>query len=151
MVAQSTSGTREIAASDCFVDTFTSALTPEEILVEIRVPKAGAGESSYYTKLGRRGGEFDYPVAGAAAWVRKPNGSVDAARVALTGVCTKVVLAPGVADALVGTDGGADAIDAAAAHATEGLSIIEDLYGSVEYKTHLSQVYVKRALTAALA
>lgn len=150
MVAQSTSGRREIAADVCFVDTFTSALEPDEILVEIRVPKAGVGENSAYTKLGRRGGEFDYPVAGAAVWVRKTNGSVDAARIALTGVCSKVVLAGAVGDALVGSDGSSNAIAAAAAHATDGLSVLEDLYGSVDYKSHLAKVYVKRALTAAI-
>ena len=150
MVARSSSGTREIAASDFFVDTLTSALHPDEILVELRIPKSGAGSASAYSKLGRRGGESDYAVAGAAAWVAKSNGSVEAARVALTGVGTKPVLAPGVANALVGTDGSAAAIEAAAAHATEGVSVLEDLYGSVDYKTHLAGVYAKRALAMAM-
>jgi carbon-monoxide dehydrogenase medium subunit len=151
LVAKSTSGTREIAASEFFVDTLTSALTPEEILIEVRVPKSGNGEASAYTKLGRRGGESDYAVAGVAAWVRKSNGSVDAARVALTGVGTVAVVAGGVGDALVGSDGSSAAIAAAATHATDGMTVLEDLYGSVAYKSHLAQVYVKRALTAALA
>ena len=151
LVAKSTSGTREIPASKFFVDTLTSALTPEEILVEVRIPKSGDAESSAYTKLGRRGGESDYAVAGAAAWVRKSNGSVDAARVALTGVGTVAVVAGGVGDALIGSDGSSAAIEAAAAHATDGVTVLEDLYGSVAYKSHLAQVYVKRALTAALA
>jgi carbon-monoxide dehydrogenase medium subunit len=151
IVAQSSSGTREIAAADCFIDTLTSALTPDEIMVEVRVPKARAGERSAYAKLGRRGGESDYAVAGAAAWVRKNNGSVEDARVALTGVGSKCALAAGVSIALVGSDGSEAAIEAAAVHATDGLNVLEDLYGSVEYKTHLAQVYVKRALTAALA
>jgi carbon-monoxide dehydrogenase medium subunit len=151
MVARSPSGTREIAASDFFVDTLTSALNPDEILVELKVPKAGAGESSGYSKLGRRGGESDYAVAGAAAWAKKSNGTVEAARIALTGVGAKPVLAVGVADAIVGTDGSVEAINAAAAHATEGVSVLEDLYGSVAYKSHLAEVYTARALTAALA
>jgi carbon-monoxide dehydrogenase medium subunit len=151
MVAQSAAGTRDIAAADFFVDTLTSALQPDEILVELRIPKAGAGEGSAYTKLGRRGGESDYAVAGAAAWVRKTNGSVDAARVALAGVGSKAVLANAVTDALVGSDGSAVAIEAAASKATEGVNVLEDLYGSVDYKTHLAKVFVKRALTAALS
>jgi carbon-monoxide dehydrogenase medium subunit len=150
MVAQSTSGTREIAAADCFVDTLTSALTPDEILVELRVPKAGSGEASAYAKLGRRGGESDYAVAGAAVWVRKTNGTIEDARVALTGVGAKCALAARASATLIGSDGSAAAIEAAAAHATDSLNVLEDLYGSVDYKTHLAQVYVKRALTAAL-
>ena len=150
MVARSSSGTREIAASDFFVDTLTSALAEDEILVEIRIPKAGDGESSAYTKLGRHGGESDYAVAGAAVWVRKTNGAVSDARIALTGVGSKALLAGGVAEALIGSDGSEAAIEAAADRAAEGINVLEDLYGSEEYKAHLATVYVKRALSAAL-
>ena len=151
MVAQSSSGTREIPASEFFVDSLTSALSPDEILTSIRLPKSGAGEGSAYDKLGRRGGHSDYAVAGAAAWVKKSNGSIEAARVALTGVGVKPTLASGVADALVGTDGSDAAVAAAAEHALEGVTVLEDLYGSEEYKSHLAKVYVGRAIRQALA
>jgi carbon-monoxide dehydrogenase medium subunit len=151
MVAQSAGGTREIAASDFFVDSLTSALNTDEILTSIRIPKAGDGESSAYDKLGRRGGHSDYAVAGAAAWVKKSNGSIEAARVAVTGVGTKPQLAKGVAEALVGTDGSDEAVKAAAERALEGLTVLEDLYGSEEYKGHLAKVYIARAVKAALA
>lgn len=151
MVAQSSDGTREIAAADFFVDSLTSALAPNEILTEVKIPKASPGEGSAYDKLGRRGGHSDYAVAGAAAWVKKSNGGIEAARVAITGVGTKPALATAVADALVGTDGSDDAIKSAAQNAVDGVTVIEDLYGSVEYKTHLAKVYVARAVKAALA
>jgi carbon-monoxide dehydrogenase medium subunit len=89
-------------------------------------------------------------VAGAAAWVRKPNGSIEDARVALTGVGTKPTLLEGVGAALVGTDGSRPAIAAAASHALEGVTVLEDLYGSEEYKGHLARVFVTRALEKAL-
>jgi carbon-monoxide dehydrogenase medium subunit len=148
MVARSTRGTREIAAADFFVDTLTTALQPDEILTHIKVPKGGG---SAYDKLGRRGGHSDYAVAGAAAWVAKSNGSVGDARIALTGIGTKPTLAEGVAEAIIGTDGSDDAITAAAARAAEGVIVLEDLYGSEEYKAHLARVYTARALQAALA
>ncbi len=69
----------------------------------------------------------------------------------MTGVGTKPQLATGVAEALVGSDGSEEAVAAAAEHATEGITVIEDLYGSVDFKTHLAKVYAKRALLAALA
>ncbi len=149
MVARSASGTREIAAADFFVDALTTALEPGEILAEIRIPKAGGG--SAYEKLGRRGGHTDYAVAGAAAWVQRSNGSISDCRVALTGVGTKPTLAEGVAEALIGTDGSPAAVEAAAARATEGVTLLEDLYGSEEYKAHLAQVMTARALTQAIA
>jgi carbon-monoxide dehydrogenase medium subunit len=151
MIARSASGTREIQASEFCVDALTSALEPDEILVEIRLPMTGPGEASAYDKLGRRGGHSDYAVAGAAAWVRKSNGLVEDARVGLTGVGTKPSLALGVGQALIGTDGSDDAVKAAAEHALEDVTVLEDLYGSVEYKTHLAKVFVARALKQALA
>lgn len=151
MIAQSVSGTREIPASEFFVDSLTSALNPDEILTSMRIPKAGDGEASAYDKLGRRGGRSDYAVAGAAAWVKKANGSITDARVAVTGVGTRPTLAEGVAEALIGTDGSASAVEAAAQRAIEGVTVLEDLYGSEEYKSHLAKVYAKRAITQALA
>lgn len=151
MIARSSSGSREIAASDFFVDALTSALEPNEILTSIRIPKAGPGEASAYDKLGRRGGLSDYAVAGAAAWVKMDNGSVADARVALTGVGTKATLSNAVAEALIGTDGSEAAVKEAAAKAADDVTIIEDLYGSVEFKTHLAGVYAARALNKAIA
>jgi len=143
MVAASVRGEREIAAADFFVDTFTSALEADEILVRIKVPKGGR---SAYAKLGRRGGDSDYPIAGAAVWVDASNGTVTDARVAVTGISSKPYLASASAEAVVGSNGSADAIASAASHATDGAVVLEDLYASVEYRTHLASVYVKRAL-----
>lgn len=148
MVVQGPGGTREIASEDFYVDTLTSALAPDEVLIEIRIPKIGG--ASAYDKLGRRGGHTDYAVAGAAAWVQKENGSVSNCRVALTGVGTKATLAGGVAEALIGTDGSEQAVKEAARRATEGVTVLEDLYGTEEYKAHLAEVFTRRALSQAL-
>lgn len=151
MIARSSSGVREIPAFEFFVDSLTSALEPDEILTAVRLPKSEPGEGSAYDKLGRRGGHSDYAVAGAAAWVKKSGGSIADARVALTGVGTKAQLAEGVAEAFVGTDGSEQAIREAAERAVEDVTVLEDLYGSEEYKMHLAKVYVARALRQALA
>ena len=148
MVAASVRGTREIAAADFFVDTLTSALEDDEILTGIKVPKGG---KSVYRKLGRRGGDSDYPIAAAAAWVDSSNGTISDARIAVTGVSSKPYLAAASAQTVVGTSGSADAIAAAASHATEGVVVLEDLYGTVDYRTHLASVYVQRALEDVLA
>jgi carbon-monoxide dehydrogenase medium subunit len=129
MIAQSVRGTREIAAADFFVDTLTSALEPDEILTSIRIPKGG---TSVYRKLGRRGGESDYPIAGVAVWLDSSNGTVADARIAVTGVSSKPYLATASAAAIVDTDGSADAIAAAGSHATDGVVVLEDLYATVD-------------------
>lgn len=151
MVAASSQGTRNIAAADFFVDTLTSALRPNEILTEMHIPKTGPGSASAYDKLGRRGGHSDYAVAGAAVRVTRSNGHISSATVALTGVGGRPVLARGTMEALAGSDGSPSAIDAAAARAADGIEVLEDLYGSVEYKTHLAKVFTARAVRQALA
>ena len=148
MVAASSRGTREIASEDFFVDALTSALEPDEVLVEVRIPK---GAASAYDKLGRRGGHTDYAVAGVAARVTKVNGAISDARIAITGVGTKPTLAEAAMEALIGTDGSTEAITQAAAHAAEGMTVLEDLYGSEEYKAHLARVFTRRALEQAVA
>jgi carbon-monoxide dehydrogenase medium subunit len=148
MVAQSVRGTREIAAADFFVDALTSALADDEILVMIKVPKGG---KSVYRKLGRRGGDSDYPIAGVAVWVDSSNGTIANARIAVTGVSSKPYLATASAAAIVGSDGSPGAIAAASSHATDGAVVLEDLYATVEYRTHLASVYVLRALEDVLA
>ncbi len=149
MVARSSGGEREIPSAEFFVDALTSALAPNEILVEVRIPKGGG--ASAYDKLGRRGGHSDYAVAGAAAWVRRHNGTIADARIGLTGVGTAPSLAAGSTEAIIGTDGSPEAIAAAAARAVEGVTVLEDLYGSEDYKLHLATVYVARTLEQALA
>ncbi len=151
MVAQSPGASREIAAADFFIDALTSALKPNEILTSVRIPKHGPGEGSAYDKLGRRGGRSDYAIAGAAAWVRMEGGSIADARVALTGVGTKVSLANAMAAALVGTDGSEAAVKEASQKASDDVTIIEDLYGTEKYKTHLASVYAARAVLQAIA
>jgi carbon-monoxide dehydrogenase medium subunit len=66
-------------------------------------------------------------------------------------VGAKPTLAVAVAQALIGSDGSEAAIAAAADKAADGVTVLEDLYGSVEYKTHLAKVFTKRALTKAVA
>lgn len=148
MVAASIRGEREIAAADFFVDTLTSALESDEILVRINIPKGG---KSAYAKLGRRGGDSDYPIAGAAVWVDASGGTISEARIAVTGVSSRPYLASAAAQSVVGSDGSGDAITSAASHATDDVVVLEDLYGSVEYRSHLASVYVKRALEDVLA
>lgn len=149
IVTQGRGGAREIRAADFFVDALTTALEPDEIVTHIRIPKAGGG--SAYDKLGRRGGHTDYAVAGAAAWVTRTNGSISDCRVALTGVAAKPTLALAAAEALIGTDGSEGAVTAAAERAADDLNVLEDLYGSEEYKSHLAKVFARRALTKAIA
>lgn len=131
-------GTREIAAGDMFPGLFQSALANDEVLTEIRVPRADGGWS--YQKFTRRA--QDWAVVGVAA-VRM-NGS---ANVSLTNMGLTPLRAAGVEEALAG---GADPATAAE-RADEGSAPPSDAFGSEEYRRALSKVLVRRALEEALA
>ncbi|MDK1011471.1 MAG: xanthine dehydrogenase family protein subunit M, partial [Actinomycetota bacterium] len=79
------------------------------------------------------------------------NGTVIDARVAVTGVASKPYLASASALALIDSDGSPAAIADAASHATDDVVVLEDLYASVSYRSHLAGIYVKRALENVLA
>jgi len=149
MIVSGPRGTRSVAAADFFVDVLTSALEPQEVLTSIEIPSRGG--ASAYRKLGRRGGHSDYAIAGAAVWVDKADGHIVSARVALTGVGLRAELARAAAQALVGTDGSNAAIAAAARRVGDDVPMIEDLFGSVEYKAHLAEAMTRRAMQAAVA
>ena len=75
IVAQGPNGTREIAAGDFYQGFLTSALEPDEMLTEIRVPKMnGAGWS--FQKFNRRA--QDWAIVGVAAWRRNGDSGVGA-------------------------------------------------------------------------
>jgi carbon-monoxide dehydrogenase medium subunit len=150
LVAESSAGSRTIAAEGFFVDAFTSALGEDEILVAVRVPRAGPGEGSSYRKLGGRGGTDGFAIAGSAAWVRVEDSTVVDARVALTGVSTRPIISAATAAALIGSDGSVGAIRAAAALAVADVPLIADLQASEDYKAHLSEVLTARAVGAAV-
>jgi carbon-monoxide dehydrogenase medium subunit len=136
LVARSKKGERVIPAGDFFTGFLESALAPDELLTEIRVPKVpGAGWS--FQKFNRRA--QDWAIVGVAA-VR--NGHTG---VALVNMASTPVYAKGVVDAL---SGGASASDAAQ-HAVDDADPQADLNASVEYRTHLAKVLVRRALEEA--
>jgi carbon-monoxide dehydrogenase medium subunit len=138
-VAQGPNGRREIAASDFYRTFFESALEPDEVLTEIRVPKMnGAGWS--FQKFNRRA--QDWAIVGVAAW---RNGSESG--VGLVNMGATPVLATSVAAAIASGASVADAAEQAAADSDPQA----DLNASIEYRQHLAKVLTRRALDAASA
>jgi carbon-monoxide dehydrogenase medium subunit len=85
-----------------------------------------------------------------AAVVALSGGSVSHARIALTGVGEVAYRAKGVEAALVGSDGGEAAIAAAAAHATDGITVNGDIHADAAYRAAMAIVYTRRAIEGAL-
>ncbi|MCB0225653.1 MAG: xanthine dehydrogenase family protein subunit M, partial [Anaerolineae bacterium] len=86
--AQSRSGQRWLTADEFFVDLFTTALEPEELLVEIVIPPLPAQTGYAFREISRRHG--DYALVGVAATVTLDNnGRCEAARLVYLSVGDK--------------------------------------------------------------
>jgi carbon-monoxide dehydrogenase medium subunit len=83
--------------------------------------------------------------------VRRDNGNIAEARVALTNMGATPIRASAVESALAGAAAGADVAASAAAHAAEGTAPTDDLSASAEYRSHLARVLTERALLATIA
>ncbi|HEY8302871.1 MAG TPA: xanthine dehydrogenase family protein subunit M [Jatrophihabitans sp.] len=133
LVALGPDGQREIAATDFFTGYFETALADGEMLVEIRVPRTGAG-GAHYEKFTRRAN--DWAIVGVATV---------AGRVALANMGSAPLRATAVEAAL--TDGASPR--EAAELAAEGTSPVVDMNADADYRKHLARVLTRRALTAA--
>jgi carbon-monoxide dehydrogenase medium subunit len=136
MVARGPGGERTIAATDFFTGFLETALAPDELLTEIRVPKvAGAGWS--YQKFNRRA--LDWAIVGVAAIKNGHTG------VALVNMGSTPLRATAVEQAL----GSGASVEDAAMAAPDGTEPPTDLNASPDYRRHLAQVLVRRALQEA--
>ena len=139
LVARGPGGERTIAADDFFTGFLETALAPDEVLTEIRVP-AVPGTGWAFEKFNRRA--QDWAIVGVAAVLT--NGSVGPG-VGLVNMGSQPLRAAGTEEALRSGSGAADA----AARAAEGADPPSDLNASPEFRRHLAEVLTRRALQAA--
>jgi aerobic carbon-monoxide dehydrogenase medium subunit len=138
-------GRRTVAASDFFVDYLQTALAPDEVLVEVRLPKLGDGWGFHYEKFQRV--VQAWAIVGVAAAVHRSNGSISEARIGLTNMGSTPLRATATEQALAGAD--LSAIADASGHAADGTSPSSDLNGAADYRQHLARVLTRRAVAAA--
>jgi aerobic carbon-monoxide dehydrogenase medium subunit len=144
---QGPNGARAIAAGELFQDYLTTALAPDEVITEVRVP-ASDGWGFGYEKFNRRA--EDWAMVGVCALVKKASdGSCEDVRVGLTHMGSTPLRATATEEALRGGALDSDAIAAAAEHAADGTAPPADLNATADYKRHLATVLTRRALTAA--
>jgi carbon-monoxide dehydrogenase medium subunit len=144
LVVQGPEGERTVPAGDFFHGVFETALTPQDVLTEIRVPKLGPVGWSYL-KFTRRA--QDWATVGVAAVVRRANGTIEEAAIALTNMGPTPVRARTAERALRS----ADDVDAAAETVAAESDPPSDTSGSADYRRHLAVVLARRALEAAIS
>lgn len=140
-------GRRSVPASEFFVDFFTTALAPDEVLLGARVTKH-TNWGAHYEKFNRVAQAWS--IVAVAATVRAENGTIAEAKVALTNMGATPIRASGVETALVGEPATAEAIRNAAQHAAESTQPTSDGNADAAYREHLAKVLTARAITTAV-
>jgi aerobic carbon-monoxide dehydrogenase medium subunit len=150
IVAIGPTGERTIDAADFFTGIMTTVLREDEILASVIVPMSRPGQGSAYVKFAHPASR--YAVVGAAAAVTAENGTCSAVRVAVGGLVPNARRATNVESALTGQQPSDAAIAAAAAKVDQDLDEVNgDIFASADYRRAVAPVYVKRALSAAVA
>lgn len=149
VVARGPGGERIIPIDDLFVDTFATALQPDEILTEIRVPAPKPRSGGAYKKLERKVG--DYAVAATAAYIELgDDGTIQTAGIGLTNASYIPIRANNAEGTLIGEAPSDDLIRAAAEAASQEADPSSDLRGSADYKRSMIRTMTRRALNAAI-
>jgi carbon-monoxide dehydrogenase medium subunit len=144
LVLQGSGGERVVSADDFFVDLFITALEPDEVLTEIRIPVPAAGTGWCYSKLKRKTGDF--ATAAAAVLLRMKGDTVEDVSIALTNAGATALRAREAEDSLRGNKFNDAAINEAARLAMAICDPVEDQRGSIEYKTAMTGEMTQRAL-----
>ena len=147
MVLRSAGGTRTVGAEDFFTGTLSTAAEANELLVEVRVPQAPAGQGAAFYEVSPRKGDFAYVAVGAT--VELADGACTGARIVCAGVGDGPHRARAAEDALAGAAPGDDAFRQAAAAAAESIDPSEDFHADADYRRDLVRSLTRRALADA--
>ncbi|HLY64991.1 MAG TPA: xanthine dehydrogenase family protein subunit M [Chloroflexota bacterium] len=148
IVLASTAGQRSVAAHDFFVGTLTTALGPNELIVEIQFPPLPQGAGCALLELARQHGAF--AIASAAAIVTLSDGRIGQARLALGGVGPTPLRATAAEECLRGSRPTPDVLAQAGELAAAAADPSGDVHGSAEYRRKMAGVFARRALELAL-
>ena len=145
---QGPAGSRTIPIAEFHRGPYETAVAPDELLVEVRLPiRPGAG--SAYEKVERRVGDWAVAAVGAVVWLQ--GDIVQDVGIGLTAVGAPHFRATEAEDALRGRAADGAAIEAAATLAAEHARPTADQRGPVDYKRHLVGELTRRALRRAVA
>ena len=147
LVLRSSSGSRTVKARDFFNGPFSTALEPNEMLSEIRIPASRSQTGGAYLKLERKVGDF--ATVAVAVHLQMADGQVGSAGIGLTAVGPQNLKAERAEAALKGRVLDDAAIKEAAGLAAEAAEPKADHRGSVEYKRNVVRIFTERGLKRA--
>jgi carbon-monoxide dehydrogenase medium subunit len=146
VVARSRAGERRIPAASFFEGPFTTARAADELVVEVRLPLLGRAGASVQERSRTAG---DFATVATVAVLRVLEGQITEARLAVAGAEGRPARAANAEAVLVGSAPQSATIAAAARAAAEETDPISDVTCSAEYRRHLVEVLMTRALEEA--
>jgi CO/xanthine dehydrogenase FAD-binding subunit len=147
---RSPSGTRWVAVEDLWTGPGQTTAHPDELLVGVDIPAPAEGTGSAYLRLEYRR-QMEIAVVGATAVITVADGTVTAARIAMTALSPTIRRVPEAEAALVGSDCDTAAIEAAGGAVAAAATPISDVRGSAEYRRAMAAVIARRAIETALS
>ena len=144
---QGKQGSRDVPADDFFLGFYETALTEEEIITEVHVPKQSTNTISYYAKFPQPASRF--AIVGCAVVVTLDDGVCDQVNIAFNGVSDHAFRDHAAQNVIAGKAFSKENVDAAATAAAEGVDIMSDPYASEKYRKHLAKVFTRRAFAGA--
>jgi aerobic carbon-monoxide dehydrogenase medium subunit len=148
LVAARRGGVRVLRADAFFVGALTTALAPDELLTEIRLPLLGDEWQSGFVEFSRRAGDF--ALAMCVALLHFEGDRVAATRIGVGGVADRPLRCAAAENILLGSDAGSDAACAAGDAAARAIEHpLEDLHADAEYRRDLIRAMVERAVAQA--
>ncbi|NGN93461.1 xanthine dehydrogenase family protein subunit M [Nocardioides sp. KC13] len=140
-------GERVVPGSEFFQGLFETAVSEDELLVGVRIPKH-TGWTAHYEKFVRVA--HQWPICAVGATLKVSGGVIEGAAIGLTNMGATPLRAAGVEQALVGQQATEEVVRNAAALAADGAEPPSDLNGDADYRRHLVTVLTRRAITKAL-
>jgi carbon-monoxide dehydrogenase medium subunit len=149
VVARGPKGERTIPIEQFFTGLFATALAPNEVLTEIRIPVPPPGSGGAYLKLERKVGDFA-TAAAAVQLVLGKGGRIEKVGIGLTAMGELPVKAAEAETFLRGKTPDPSVVAEAARLAAGAANPTVDRRGSVEYKREMARVLTERALRRAI-
>lgn len=147
---RSAAGTRALPIDELLAGPGRTTARPGELLESVTVPLPGEHVGSCYLRLEYRR-QMEIAVVGATAVLAYSDGKITHARVAITALAPTIRRVPEAEQALIGSDGGADAVKAAGEAIAGASQPISDLRASTDYRNAMAAVIGRRAVAVAVA
>lgn len=138
---------RWIRAEDFFLGLMTTALKPDEILTEIRVPVLSGRVGTSYQKMAQKASGF--AIVGVAVHLAMDGELCTVIGVGVTGLGSKPYRARAVEQDLRGRRLEPSVIEAASSQVAQDVDPLDDLHASAEFRAHLARLYTARAIEEA--